>query len=476
MLLTKLPDPDDTNTRWAQGGIIYTGPDDAPELLVKDVLAAGAGASSPEAARILATEGPQQVRELLIEELGVEFDHDGAGLSLAREGAHSAARILHQKDSTGWAIQRALAAAVRAEPRVTPLYGAEALSLTVEDGRCVGLEVLLDGEAVQVRARSVVLATGGLGALYAHTTNPDHATGDGVALAIQAGAAIRDLHYVQFHPTALYAPGGNRFLVSEAVRGEGAVLLDADGQEFIEHPLGSLAPRDVVAREMWETGQRSGAPCAHLHLPSRSEGWFRERFPAIFAKCVEAGINVPDEPIPVTPAAHYSCGGVETDEHGRTSVRGLWAAGEVARTGLHGANRLASTSLLEGLVWGRRAGKDAARPSVQAPTPTTAVPTAVASGAEVGQEVLAARWARLRETMWEYAGLARSGDGLRRGLSELATLKCEIGGAQDVESLRLRRALLVATRLTADALADPVSRGCHYRTDSYNVEPARLPG
>ncbi|MEJ7653388.1 MAG: FAD-dependent oxidoreductase [Chloroflexia bacterium] len=356
MLLTKLPDPDDTNTRWAQGGIIYTGPDDSPELLVKDVLAAGAGASSPEAARILATEGPQQVRELLIEELGVEFDHNGAGLSLAREGAHSAARILHQKDSTGWAIQRALAAAVRAERRVTPLYGAEALSLTVEDGRCVGLEVLLDGEAVQVRAISGACDWRAR-RLYAHTTNPDHATGDGVALAIQAGAAIRDLHFVQFHPTALYAADGDRFLVSEAVRGEGAVLLDADGQEFIEHPLGSLAARDVVAREMWEMLQRSGAPCAYLHVPSRSEGWFRERFPAIFAKCVEAGINVPDEPIPVTPAAHYSCGGVETDEHGRTSVRGLWAAGEVALAGLHGANRLASTSLLEGLVWGRRAGR-----------------------------------------------------------------------------------------------------------------------
>lgn len=463
-LLTKLPGLDDTNTRYAQGGIVYTGLGDSPELLVRDILEASAGAGSQRAAEILATEGPLRVRELLIRELGVPFDREGGGPHLTREGAHSVPRILHYKDSTGWAIQRALTEAIRAESRITPLYGAEALELAVSDGRCVGVQVLHEGKAVALASRGVVLATGGLGALYKHTTNPPHATGDGIALALQVGVRVRDLHYVQFHPTALYVPGGDRFLISEALRGEGAVLLDNDGREFVRHPRGSLAPRDVVAREVWEMMQRTGAPCAYLDVSHRSEEWLRAHFPTIYARCEQAGLRVPDEPIPVVPAAHYSCGGVATDVEGRTSLRGLWAAGEVAHTGLHGANRLASTSLLEGLVFGWRAGESVVGPAA------LGSPTELESMA-VGDDTASAPalddvWARLREVMWERAGLVRSGPELAKGLAELRTLERATEEMDGYAALRLRRCGLVARRIVAGALADRHSRGCHHRRDS----------
>ena len=466
VVLTKLPDPEEANTRYAQGGIIYTGPDDSPGLLVRDIL--GAGEGSRTAAELLSREGPPLVRGLLIEDLKVPFDRDAngfEGLRLTLEGAHSVARIVHHADSTGYEIQYALTRAVQAEERITLLTGTEALDLVVSQGRCVGVHAAKDGEILTVLGRGVVLATGGLGALYEHTTNPPAATGDGFALALRAGAMVRDLHYVQFHPTALYAPGGGCFLISEAVRGEGGMLKDPDGEEFVDHPSGSLAARDVVAREIWTMMERTGSPCAYLDITHRPAKWLKERFPAIHARCLAERIDLAREPMPVVPAAHYTCGGVATDLSGRTSLRGLWATGEVANTGLHGSNRLASTSLLEGLVFGWRAGEDADRPTPVMTLRSAKLPTAPLE--EAPEEA----WRWLRGVMWEKAGLVRTADGLAEGLAEIGVLEEEFGGTA------LGRALPVARTVLEGALADHRSRGCHYRLDTEErVALANLPG
>jgi L-aspartate oxidase len=330
------------------------------------------------------------------------------------------------------------------------------LEPAVSDGRCAGVHAAKDGRSFAVLGGGVVLATGGLGALYEHTTNSPFATGDGVALAVRAGAEVRDLHYLQFHPTALYEPDlvGGRFLVSETVRGEGGVLVDAEGREFVDHPAGSLAPRDVVAREIWSMMGRTDSPCAYLDITNRPKSWLKERFPTVYARCLRAGVDMATEPIPVVPAAHYSCGGVATDLSGRTGVEGLWAAGEVASTGLHGANRLASTSLLEGLVFGRRAGEDAARCS----GPRGVI--RLGGWPQVPQRAPEGAWCRLRRILWERAGIVRGAEGLRRGLGELLELEAGYGDSE------LRGPLLVARTLLEDALADTRSRGCHYRVDT----------
>ncbi len=465
VILTKLPDPEEANTRYAQGGIIYTGSDDSAGLLVRDILGAGEGSRAP--AELVSLEGPPLVRGVLIEDLEVPFDRAAGGfegLHLTLEGAHSVPRIVHTRDTTGREVQHALTRALRAEERITLLSGAEVLDLVVSHGRCVGVHAAKDGAVETVLGRGVVLAAGGLGALYEHTTNPPFATGDGYALALRAGAGVRDLHYVQFHPTALYAPGADSFLVSEAVRGEGGMLIDPDGEEFVGHPLGSLAPRDVVARETWAMMERTGSPCAYLDVAHRSAKWLEERFPAIHARCSSEGIDMAREPIPVVPAAHYACGGIKTDLSGRTDLRGLWAVGEVASTGLHGFNRLASTSLLEGLVFGWRAGEDAARPATVV-APRSAAPPAGPEGAP--EEA----WRRLRTIMWEKAGLVRTAGGLREGLRELDVLEQEFGGTT------LNGALTVARTVLEGALADKRSRGCHYRLDAQEgVVLADLPG
>lgn len=446
-LLTKFPDTGEANTRYAQGGIIYTGPEDSPELLVEDILRAGAGAGDEGAARLLATEGPPLVERVLIEEAGVPFDREDGGLHLTREGAHSVDRVAHRSDTTGAAIHESLIRAVCNEERIELLAGAKAFDLAVADGRCAGVHVVQEGGASTVGANAVILSTGGLGALYEHTTNPPSATGDGVGMALRAGAGVRDLHYVQFHPTALYAPG-EKFLISEAVRGEGGVLRDPDGEEFVD----SLAPRDVVARAIAEMMESTGSPCAYLDASHHPKEWLRRRFPAIHARCLEAGIDMIREPIPVVPAAHYSCGGVAADARGRTTLPGMWAAGEVASTGLHGANRLASTSLLEGLVWGWRSGEDAAR----AESSVTGLPPCPEPPAPAPREALRS----LRSLMWDHAGLTRTAEGLAEGLEKLSGLEREYGDTE------LSGPLLVARRIVEGALADGRSRGCHYRGDT----------
>ncbi|AHY45373.1 Aspartate oxidase [Rubrobacter radiotolerans] len=485
-LLTKEPDPAESNTRYAQGGIIYTAPEDSPERLTRDVLDAGGLAGDPSAVRLLAERGPADVRELLMERLSVPFDRDaGGGVSLTREGGHSVARIAHHRDTTGEVVQARLLEAIRSEPRITLVTGARASRLLGPDGTelrpggcCSGVAVIVGEEEWTVPAGAVVLASGGYAALYASTTNPPGATGDGLALALRAGAATRDLHYVQFHPTALYAPGraGRSVLVSEAVRGEGGVLVDEEGREVVrKHPSGSLAPRDAVSREAVRSMRETGSPCVYLDATprrtGRSPGWFARRFPAVYAACRDAGVDPEVEAIPVAPAAHYTCGGVGTDLDGRTSVPGLLAAGEVASTGVHGANRLASTSLLEGLVFGLRAGRTAAlegsRPAQWPARQTAGTLTRAGCPAE---------WERLRALLQERAGILRDAEGLEAGLAEVEELRARHAGERGA----FGDALLVAEGVLRDALGERGSRGCHHRTDMEDVkrehEVAGLPG
>lgn len=461
-LLTKQDGQYESNTRYAQGGIIHTSPDDSPELLARDILKAGAGAGDREAARLLAAEGPELVKRLLIDELRVPFDRDeDGGLLLTREGAHSVARIIHRKDTTGDAIQRSLGEAVAADGRIQVITGATVAGLLVSESRCTGVLATMRNGDIHLKSRGVVLATGGFGGLYERTTNPESATGDGISLAVRAGAVVRDPHYVQFHPTVLYEPEatGRAALISEAVRGEGGVLVTRYGEEFIEHPDGSLAPRDVVTREIVDMMHASDSPCAHLDATpkrtGRPRGWFATRFPEIHARCLASGIDPDEEPIPVSPAAHYTCGGVATDLQGRTGVEGLLAAGEVASTGLHGANRLASTSLLEGLLFGWRAGEIAANLDLPNAPATDRTGHEGSTGAAPPEHI-----ARLRKTMWESAGVLRDAGGLKSGLREVSHLEEEAAGTD------LEGPLLVARSVIEAALGDTVSLGCHHRIDA----------
>ncbi|MGH8867017.1 MAG: L-aspartate oxidase, partial [Actinomycetes bacterium] len=361
------------STRWAQGGIAAAlDPSDSPDDHLADTLTAGVGLCDPEAVRVLVTEGPAAVRRLIA--LGARFDRDaGGGVALTREGGHRRRRIVHAGgDATGMEISRALAAAVASDPGIEVVEHALVLDLLrTPDGRACGLTLHVMGEGARdgvgaVRARAVVLASGGMGQVFRATTNPHVSTGDGVALALRAGATVRGLEFVQFHPTVLWlgaAAEGQQPLVSEAVRGEGAFLVDADGTPFMQgvHPLADLAPRDVVAKAVTRRMRETGTD--HVLLDGRhfGEETWRTRFPTILAACREHGVNPVTQPIPVVPAAHYASGGIRTDLHGRTDVPALYACGEVAWTGVHGANRLASNSLLEGLVFAERIGADLAR-------------------------------------------------------------------------------------------------------------------
>ncbi len=365
----------ESNTNYAQGGIAgVLSPEDTFDLHVQDTLNAGAGLCHEDAVRVLVEEGPRQIRRLI--ELGARFDmeRDAQGnpvLALGREGGHSRNRIVHYADQTGWEIERTLLEATRHHPRITIHEHFFALDLIMQDGECVGVWVLNthSDQPEAFLARAVLLATGGCGQVYPHTTNPPIATGDGIAMAWRAGACIANMEFMQFHPTTLYHPGARSFLISEAVRGEGAVLRLPDGTPFMEryHPMKDLAPRDVVARAIDAETKRLGIPCVYLDITHRPAEFLRQRFPVIYSRLQSVGIDMAREWIPVVPAAHYMCGGVQTDLHGRTSLPRLYAAGEVACTGVHGANRLASNSLLEALVFADRAAVHAVGAGWSAP-------------------------------------------------------------------------------------------------------------
>jgi len=490
-VITRAPQAEDCNTRHAQGGIVTLGQDDSSGLLVEDILAAGAGLSLPSAARILAEEGPRLVQEVLIDGVGTAFDRTPDGrLAYGREAAHSRPRILHVGDATGRAIIEALLGALRRQPNVHLVTSTTAVDLITfphhaRDPLTVYEPISCHGAYVFDRAhRSVsryiagatVLATGGIGRIYRYTTNPEGARGDGLAMAYRAGARVINAEYVQFHPTALALPDGGAFLISEAVRGEGGRLLTPDGRAFMADyapKWGDLAPRDVVARaihhEMVEHGYSHVLLDIASHMPGER---IISRFPTIYARCMELGLDITSQPIPVVPAAHYSCGGVWTDEWGRTTVQNLYAVGEVACTGVHGANRLASTSLLEGLVWGNRAGRDiAARGALTVVGPED-VPLWEEAGLEEEADP-ALIWRDMRtiqHTMWHYVGLVRSARRLARAMRDLNHLREEIEDFYRTTRLNdaligLRHSVQVALIIAEAAQHNRTSRGCHYRDD-----------
>jgi len=495
IVITRNPDPRESNTRWAQGGIIERGPEDSAELLVEDILAAGAGASLPRAARILAEEGPALLKESLIDAADIRFDHGVNGdLEYGIEAAHSRRRILHVGDGTGKAISLGLIREVRRQPNIEMLTSATAVDLityphhsrdpldTYQPITCHGAYVFdRPGKAIhRTLAATTILATGGLGRIYRNTTNPAGARGDGLAMAYRARAHILNAEYIQFHPTTLSVAGAEGFLISEAVRGEGGVLLTPEGKPFMEKYSAEwkdLAPRDVVARaihnEMEEYGYSHVLLDIANQLPAEK---IRNRFPNIYAECLRRGIDITREPIPVVPAAHYFCGGIAVDEWGRSGIANLYAVGEVSCTGLHGANRLASTSLLEGLVWGTRAASDIEarlfKDSVRIPT-REEIPAWDESGLtkDADPALIQGDMQTIQNIMWHYVGLVRSGDRLSRAIRELRHMQNEIETFYRHTKLSdgligLRNAVEVALLVAQAARHNRQSRGCHYRVDS----------
>lgn len=468
VVITKA-DASESNTRYAQGGVaVVTAAEDSAASHVADTLLAGAGLSDEAAATALCEGGPAAVGELAAR--GVAFDRCPDGqLARGLEAAHQHPRVLHvDGDGTGAAISAALLDRV-AEAGVPVLERTTVVDLVLDEGRVRGVR-LLDGRTLT--ADAVVLATGGAGQLYRHTTNPEVATGDGVGLALRAGAAVTDLEFYQFHPTSLAAPGN--FLISEAVRGEGATLVDVDGRRFMPgvHPAAELAPRDVVARGIADQMARQHGVPVRLDATGLGASFLARRFPTIDANCRARGFDWSRTPIPVTPAAHYWMGGVHTDTWGRTSVPGLYAIGEVACTGLHGANRLASNSLLEGLVYGGRVAE--LLTGAGSWPPGTADPRWLPPAtSDLSDEVDAEAYNRsdLQELMWQAVGLSRTATGLTEALTTLRGWRTpEITDAKACEDANL---LLVARAVTLSALRRTESRGGHYRADFPATDPAQ---
>lgn len=482
----------EANTRYAQGGISSVfAADDSFEAHVEDTLVAGAGLCKPSVVRLCVEEGPPAIERLA--RWGVEFDRrDDGRYDLGREGGHSRRRVLHAGDITGREIETKLVAAVRAHPNIEVREHHHAIDLitTVKHlqqggpNRCVGAYVL-DGQTQvvhTVRARAVVLATGGAGKVYRYTSNPDVATGDGVAMAYRAGARVANLEFFQFHPTSLFHPRANSFLISEALRGEGGVLRLIDGAPFMQayHELESLAPRDVVARAIDNELKKSGAPYVLLDMTHLPADFLVQRFPSIHERCLKLGIDLRTEPIPVVPAAHYLCGGVQTDVDARTSVEGLYAIGEVACTGLHGANRLASNSLLEGAVFAARAvPRVAALVGEREPRPS--VPEWDPGAAREPDEgvVITQNWLEIRQFMWNYVGIVRSDSRLARARRRIDLLREEIheyywNYRVTSDLLELRNIALVAELIIRSAQRRKESRGLHYTTDHPERSDARF--
>ena len=466
LLVTKAK-VDEGSTKWAQGGIAAAlGEDDSPLAHEKDTLVAGAGLCDSEAVRVLVTEGPDAVRTLITR--GAKFDLEASGeMSLTREGGHLQNRIIHAGgDATGAEVERALIAAVNSDPKIELIEHALVLdALKDKDGAVCGVTLHVIGAGSrdgvgQARARAVVLATGGLGQVFAQTTNPSVSTGDGVALALRAGAAVADVEFIQFHPTVLWlgeSSEGQQPLISEAVRGEGAYLVDHKGDRFMKdvHPLGELAPRDVVAiaimNKMVATGQ------SHVWLDVRHLEGFEKRFPTIYASCIAHGINPAKDLIPVAPASHYASGGVRVDLSGRTSVKGLYACGETACSGVHGANRLASNSLLEGLVFSARIASDIAATMAEIAEPVANNSTEILLDPEVRH--------RIQVSMSRGAGVLRSSDSLVDTKSDLTRIGDRSSTAPCVEAWETTNLFQLAQAILKAALIRQETRGSHWRAD-----------
>jgi len=448
----------DSATAYAQGGIAAAlGAGDSPELHRQDTLAAGAALADAKAVQVLVEEGPARVRELAT--AGAQFDLEpGGNFKLGREAAHSRRRIVHAHgDQTGAEVARTLIKKVKESERIEVLEKTRILDLIVENGVTFGVRAAVAGKPVDIIADATVLATGGCGQLYRYTTNPQVATGDGYAIAHRAGATLADMEFVQFHPTALDTPENPLQLISEAVRGEGAVLLNEAGERFMlkRHRLAELAPRDVVAREIFR--ERAGGK--QVFLDARMLGRvFEERFPGIFAICRARGVDPAHDLIPITPAAHYMMGGIVTDLRGRASLNRLYACGEVARTGVHGANRLASNSLLEGLVFAERVARDMIQVK-KLPTPPRKKNWEVPVLRDRGAAQVAAD--SIRQVMWDHCGIDRSAKGLRLGLAKLAEIESRLPVGATEEMNMVQTSLLISDA----ALLRKESRGGHYRSD-----------
>ena len=488
----------DTNTAWAQGGIAcVTSDEDSFELHVRDTLEAGAGICDETAVRTIVMEGPDRIRELM--EFGLQFDEREVSghreLDLGKEGGHSKRRVLHVRDLTGKEIEDTLLCELGRQSHVelfenhmaVDLITAAKLGFAAED-RCLGVYVLDEktDEVETIRSDRIVLATGGCGKVYLYTTNPDIATGDGVAMAWRAGAVIANMEFIQFHPTCLFHPQAKSFLISEAVRGEGGILRNNRGEDFMKRydPRGSLAPRDIVARAIDAEIKRSGAKCVFLDITHKSPEFIRERFPHIYETCLRFGIDISKQPIPVVPAAHYQCGGIKTDVNGATNLPGLYAVGEVACTGLHGANRLASNSLLEGLVVAHRAAAAAGegqRPSH--PARKVSLPEWQSGNVQNVDElvVIYHNWDEIRRLMWDYVGIVRTDKRLQRASARLRNLQREIREFYwnfkiSVDLLELRNLATVAALIVDSALSRKESRGLHYTLDYPETEDRQFKG
>ncbi len=471
-------------TNYAQGGIAAVlANEDSFADHVRDTLVAGAGLCREEAVRFVVEQGPDAVRSLM--DLGVRFDAstEGPGFDLGREGGHSRRRVLHAADFTGQEIERVLVERCEANPRIEVL--ANRISIDLVTTRKLGVPgrpricgaYVMDEESGRVerfRARIVLLATGGCGKTYLYTSNPDIASGDGIAMAFRAGATIANMEFIQFHPTCLFHPEARSFLISEAVRGEGAVLRNRNGEAFMPRydARADLAPRDVVARSIDFELKRSGDDCVFLDCTALDPAFLRSRFPNIFERCLQYGFDLTKQPIPVVPAAHYACGGVRTDLHGETDIENLFAAGEVASTGLHGANRLASNSLLEGVVFARAA----AEASIARLGNSTDLPPAFPAwdpgrAVDPTEEVLVnANWDEIRRLMWNYVGIVRSDKRLDRAHRRIENLRREIreyywNFVLTPGLVELRNLALVAELIIRSASARKESRGLHYTVD-----------
>jgi L-aspartate oxidase len=458
----------ESNTAYAQGGIASAlGFPDSPQLHYQDTMMAGAGLCNSEAVLALVYDGPQKVRRLI--DLGVPFDQVNGQIALTREAAHSRPRILHANgDATGHAISETLVSRVREQANITIYEDHFTIALVLKGGRCCGAVAAHQGQARLFLGAAVILCTGGLGQIYGKTTNPKIATGDGVVLAYNAGAVLRDLEFLQFHPTALHLPPAPPFLISETVRGEGAVLLNRDGKRFMPdyHHLAELAPRDVVARAIFAEIQNTNVPCVHLDLSKIPTATIRSRFPNIYETCLKYGLDITTDPIPVAPAAHYMMGGVLTDLHGRTKIPGLYAAGEVASTGVHGANRLASNSLLEGLVFGSRIA--AHLQTVPATVPDDS-PDLRACYPRLVTTVAATKadYAKLRRLTDRYLGITRDAAGITTALTRLNFESRPAPRELTLDSryLELQNFYQLAHLMFQAALTRTESRGGHYRSD-----------
>jgi L-aspartate oxidase len=453
----------ESNTEYAQGGVaVVLAEDDEAELHEDDTLVAGAGLCDEEAVETLVTEGTNYIKQLI--DWGTEFDREGGKLVFTQEAAHSRRRIIHAHgDSTGKEIVRALIARAAREKAINMLPFANTESLIVEDGRCTGVRFLdpVLRAPREITARAVIMCTGGAGQLFQHTTNPPVATGDGMAMGYFAGAEMADMEFIQFHPTALSVEGAPRFLLSEAMRGEGGILRNVSGERFMPRydERAELAPRDIVSRSIVAEMRRTGTREVFLDMTALDEEFLKHRFPKIYETCALFGLNIAEDKLPVSPASHYCMGGVRTDLWGRSTVAGLYAAGEVSCTGVHGANRLASNSLLEGLVFGARAGEAAVRENVSYRRPASTIITATSESGSPGNSIATAVKKRVKRVMWERVGILRDKDSLRRALDEFH----QIGRAR--LSTSSRNFVTLATLVTEAALWREESRGGHFRSD-----------